>query len=108
MTTDAEYREMIVQLMKGDRRMDWTVWPTANPLTNSIIEPDTHEGSFAVTCPIPGGNRIKETIIVTQAGKFTEQARIFVDLYANENAWLNWALDKLGKPLLEELVRLPE
>lgn len=82
------------------------VWPTANPLTNSIIEPSTHEGSFAVTCPISGGNRIKETIIVTQAGQFTEQARVFADLYANENTWLNWALDKRGKHSFDELVHL--
>lgn len=27
MPTDAEHREMIVQLMKNERRMDWTLWP---------------------------------------------------------------------------------
>jgi hypothetical protein len=84
------------------------VWPTAHPLSNSKIEPGTREGSIAVSCPIPGENRSKETIIITQAGKFTEQARIFADLYASESTWLNWALHQLGEPLFDELVRLSE
>jgi len=79
------------------------VWPTAHPHSNSSIEPCTHEGSIAVRCPIPGGNRSKETIIITQAGKYTEQARIFANLYASEGTWLNWALHKLGKLLVTEI-----
>ena len=86
--------------------------PGKGPLGNNPIEPlptpIERNGGIAVRCLMPAGNQIRESIIVTQVGKFTEQSRIFANLYANENTWLNWALEKLGKPPFDELVRLSD
>lgn len=80
-------------------------WSTSNP-PNLVVDRNENNESIVVSCPIPGGNRIRESIIVAQAGKFTEQARIFADWYSQESKWLNWALEKLRKPPFNELVYL--
>ncbi len=81
-------------------------WPTSNP-QDTVIERNEQNGSVAISCSIPV-QRVRETIITTQAGKFTEQARIFADWYSQESKWLSWALEKLGKPPLDELVHLSD
>ncbi len=80
-------------------------WSTSNP-PNLFVDRNENNESIVISCPMPGGNRIREGIIVAQAGKFTEQARIFADWHSQESKWLNWALEKLGKPPFDELVYL--
>src|SRR5713226_8096547 len=86
--------------------------PGKGALGNTPIEPlDTpieRNGGIAIRCLMPETNQKRESIIVIRAGEFTEQARIFTDLYQQENRWLDWALKKLGKLSFDELVHLSE
>jgi hypothetical protein len=61
-------------------------------------------GGFALRTPIPG-HRVRESVIVTQAGQAHEDARIFADWYEQEATWLDWALEQLGHPPFQTLVQ---
>jgi len=86
--------------------------PGKGALGNNPIEPpDTpfeRNGGIAIRCLMPETNQKRESIIVIRAGEFTEQARMFTDLYQQESRWLDWALKKLGRPSFDELVHLSE
>ncbi len=63
------------------------LWAGDNP-SNSKRESFKRSGSIAVRCPIPG-HRVRETIIVSQAGLHEMDTDIFADWYAHEDSWLN-------------------
>ena len=77
-------------------------WPNSNP-PSSVIDRSEHNGSIAINCPIPV-QRVRETIIIPQAGMLGNDAGVFTDWYANEDTWLNWALAELGYPSFGSLV----
>lgn len=88
------------------------VSPGKGAAGNTPIEPLNmpieRNGGIAISCLMPERNQMRESIIVTQGGTFTEQARMFAELYQREKNWLDWALKKLRKPRFEELVHLSE
>ena len=59
---------------------------------NHSIEPLNRaierNGGIAIMCLMLERNQRRESIIVTQVGKFTEQARMFAALYQLESSWL--------------------
>jgi hypothetical protein len=63
-----------------------------------------HPVGIAVRCPIPG-HRVRETIIVPQAGLHEAEADTFADWYAHEDSWLDWALQQLGYASFDTLVQ---
>lgn len=79
--------------------------PLGNYSVDPIPEPIEQDGGIAVRCLLPAGNQIQECIIVPQVGQSLNSARIFAHLYSHEDAWLNWALDRLEKRPFPELVR---
>ena len=62
------------------------------------------KGGIAVRSPLPG-YRVREGVIVTQAGQAQQEARIFADWYEQEATWLDWALEQLGHPPFHSLVQ---
>jgi hypothetical protein len=79
------------------------LWAGNIPL-NSLRESFKRTGGIAVRCPIPG-HRVRETIIVPQAGLHEAEADIFADWYAHEDSWLDWALQQLGYASFNTLVQ---
>ncbi len=71
---------------------------------NLLRERFKQSGGIAVRCPIPG-HRVRETIIVSQAGLHEAEADIFADWYGQEDSWLNWALQQLGCSSFDTLVQ---
>jgi len=45
----------------------------------------------------------REMLIIPQAGGATAEAEMFAYMYAEEETWLDWALEYLGKPPLSAL-----
>lgn len=79
------------------------LWAGHIPL-NSLREHTKQSGGTAIRCPIPG-HRVRETIIVSQAGRYESEADIFADWYAHEDSWLDWALQQLGYATFDTLVQ---
>jgi hypothetical protein len=77
-------------------RMDWMNerWPRG----------EIEQASTVNRCPVPG-NRLRETIIILQAGvsQAEQEAQIFAEWYAHEDTWLDWALAKFGHSPFEAL-----
>ena len=61
-------------------------------------------GGIALRCPLPG-HRFRESIIVAQATLPDAGAKMLADWYAQEESWLDWALERLGYPSFDALVR---
>jgi hypothetical protein len=71
------------------------------------------------TCELPGFEgvvalrrllpvaRVRDTVIVARSGAPDGGWRAFMDWYAQEPTWLDWALQRLGKPPLDALVHEP-
>jgi hypothetical protein len=77
-----------------------------NALPETLSERIESDGGFAVRSPIPG-HRVRESMIVAQAGQSYKQAAIFAGWYEQEATWLDWALERLGHPPFNALVREP-
>ena len=74
-----------------------------NAPPDSLVERAEHNGGIALRCPIPV-QHARETIIVPQAGMSGTDTKVFADWYANEDAWLDWALKQLQYPPFKVLV----
>jgi hypothetical protein len=81
------------------------LWNGGVPLDEQRLQMGLH-GGRAIRCPLPG-NRIRETIIVPQAGLLQAEsdAKMFADWYAHEDSWLDWALQQVGHPGFDALVQ---
>lgn len=69
----------------------------------------SNDGSAAaIRAPLPG-HRARETVIISNAARVEDTGILgaLVDWYRQESTWLDWALEQLGKPPFEELVREP-
>ncbi len=77
-----------------------------NAPPDSLVECVEHNGGIALRCPIPV-HRARETIIVPQAGVSGTDTKVFVDWYANEDTWLDWALKQLQYSPFNALVHEP-
>lgn len=62
------------------------------------------KGGIALRSSLPG-HRVRESIIVLQAGQPQEEATVFADWYEQEITWLDWALEQLGHPPFHALVQ---
>ncbi len=63
---------------------------------------DDAQGIAAVRSPLLG-SWCRETIIVARSSPPDAGWAAWVDWYAHETTWLDWALQRLGKPLLSAL-----
>ena len=79
------------------------LWAGNIPL-NSLRENLKQSGGIAVRCPLPG-HRVRETIIVSQAGRYETEADIFADWYIHEDSWLDWALQQMGYTTFNTIVQ---
>jgi hypothetical protein len=77
-----------------------------NTPPDSLVEWVEHNGSIALRCPIPV-HRARETIIVPRAGASDTDTKVFADWYANEDTWLDWALEQLQYPLFNAFIHEP-
>lgn len=77
-----------------------------NAPPDSLVEWVEHNGGIALRCPIPV-HWARETIIVPQAGMPGTDTKVFADWYANEDTWLDWALEQLQCPPFNALVHEP-
>lgn len=70
----------------------------------------TDGGMAAIRAPLPG-HQARETVIVSPAAKSDDADMDMFDAlvhwYTQEETWLDWALEQLGKPPFGELVREP-
>ncbi len=81
------------------------LWNGGVPLEEQRLQIECR-GSRAVRSPIPG-NRVRETIIVPQTSlpQAAKDARIFAHWYADENGWIDWALQQADHPPFHALVQ---
>jgi hypothetical protein len=81
------------------------LWNGGVPWGEQRLQMERH-GGRVVRCPLPG-NRVRETIIVPQAGlpEAEKDAQMFADWYAHEESWLDWALQRVGHPRFDVLVQ---
>ena len=77
-----------------------------NAPPDTLLERVEQNGGIALRCPIPV-HRAREAIIVPQAGVSGTDTKVFADWYANEDAWLDWALKQLQYPSFNTLVHEP-
>ncbi len=75
-----------------------------NVPSDSLVERVEQNGGIALRCPIPVYHA-RETIIVPQAGVPDIDMKVFADWYANENTWLDWALEQLQYPPFDALAQ---
>lgn len=77
-----------------------------NAPPDTLVERIEQNGGIALRCPIPM-HHAREAIIVPQAGVSGHETKVFADWYANEDAWLDWALEQLQYPPFNILVHEP-
>jgi hypothetical protein len=100
-------RHNIVSQLSDHPHVDGVVISSASAWPQGTIDPDEHEddlGGFALRCAIPP-MMARETLIVplhTDAGT-QRHARVWRDLYASEQNWLDHALKQFGLPTVADI-----
>jgi hypothetical protein len=65
---------------------------------------DVSRYGIALNSPILG-HRVRESIIVSQAGQATEGAGVLAGWYEREETWLDWASEQVGHSPFHILVQ---
>ena len=63
------------------------------------------DGTAAIVRSALPYHRARETVIVARQDSHDPALELFIDWYASEAGWLDWALIELGQAPLRELVR---
>ncbi len=83
--------------------MSPAVWWAGSASPEELRERIERNGGIALRCPLPG-HRFRESIIVARAPLQDTGAKMFAGWYAQEESWLEWALEQLGYPSFDALV----
>jgi hypothetical protein len=81
------------------------LWRNIEPMEQTINSSDI-PGVVALRRPVAQA-RMRETVIVCRSSQIDPEAGAFVDFYGQEDGWLEWALEKLGRPKLDALFQQP-
>lgn len=83
------------------------MWATNDVQDETRLLPG-FDGAIALRRRLPVAH-VRETHIVSRLGlgSLDEGFRAFTDWYGNEATWLDWTLERLGKPLFDALVHEP-
>jgi hypothetical protein len=80
------------------------VWWAGSASAEELRERIERNGGIALRCPLPG-HRFRESIIVARATLPDTDVKMFADWYAQEESWLDWALEQLSHPSFDALVQ---
>ncbi len=79
------------------------ILPVYHPEVQILGNFSSDDGSIALRCSLPG-HCVRESIIIPRRGMSADALELMA-LYEHEETWLDWALQRAGKPLFNTLVQ---
>jgi hypothetical protein len=106
----ASMRHNIISQLSDHPHVDGVIISSASAWPQGTIDPDEHDdelGGHALRCAIPPMMARETLIVPLRVDTDTERhARVWRDLYASEQNWLDHALKKFTLPTVAEIFRV--